>query len=107
MNNINTKKHKAIAIITMVATASILFLSSTNAHADEIITTPNQPQIDRQIVTTTYGMEWIGDVLGAIGNAAHPVDPKQVVDQLNGRYPRRGPVHSCPPGGTGGTPNAC
>ena len=21
------------------------------------------------------GMEWIGDVLGAIGNAAHPVNP--------------------------------
>ena len=30
------------------------------------------------------GMEWIGDVLGAIGNAAHPVNPRQVVDQLNG-----------------------
>ena len=53
------------------------------------------------------GMEWIGDVLGAIGNAAHPVNPRQVVDQLNGKYPRRGPVRSCPPGGTGGTPNAC
>ena len=22
------------------------------------------------------GMEWIGDVLGAIGNAAHPVNPR-------------------------------
>ena len=53
------------------------------------------------------GMEWIGDVLGAIGNAAHPVNPRQVVDQLNGKYPRRGSVRSCPPGGTGGTPNAC
>ncbi len=52
-------------------------------------------------------MDWIGDVLGAIGNAAHPVNPRQVVDQLNGKYPRRGPVRSCPPGGTGGTPNAC
>ena len=49
------------------------------------------------------GMEWIGDVLGAIGNAAHPVNPRQVVDQLNGKCP----VRSCPPGGTGGTPNAC
>ena len=53
------------------------------------------------------GVEWIGDVLGAIGNAAHPVNPRQVVDQLNGKYPRRGSVRSCPPGGTGGTPNAC
>ncbi|MCW8518464.1 ComC/BlpC family leader-containing pheromone/bacteriocin [Streptococcus macedonicus] len=53
------------------------------------------------------GMEWIGDVLGAIGNAAHPVNPRQVVDQLNGKYPRRGSVRSCHPGGTGGTPNAC
>lgn len=52
-------------------------------------------------------MEWIGDVLGAIGNAAHPVNPDQVVAQLNGKYPRRGPVHYCAPGGTGGTPNAC
>ena len=41
------------------------------------------------------GMEWIGDVLGAIGNAAHPVNPDQVVAQLNGKYPRRGPVHYC------------
>ena len=31
------------------------------------------------------GMEWIGDVLGAIGNAAHPVNPDQVVAQLNGK----------------------
>lgn len=53
------------------------------------------------------GMEWIGDVLDAIGNAAHPVNPDQVVAQLNGKYPRRGPVHYCAPGGTGGTPNAC
>lgn len=53
------------------------------------------------------GMEWIGDVLGAIGNVAHPVSPYQVVDQLNGKYPRRGPVRFCTPGGTGGTPNAC
>ncbi len=53
------------------------------------------------------GMEWIGDVLSAIGNAAHPVNPQQVINQLNGEYPRRGPVRSCPPGGTGGTPNAC
>ena len=53
------------------------------------------------------GMEWIGDVLGAIGNAAHPVNPDQVVAQLNGKYPRRGPVHYCAPEGTGGTPNAC
>ncbi|MEX2804542.1 ComC/BlpC family leader-containing pheromone/bacteriocin [Streptococcus sp. H31] len=63
---------------------------------------------DTQLSTVEGGvMEWIGAVLGAIGNAAHPVDPRQVVDQLNGKYPRRGPVRSCPPGGTGGTPNAC
>lgn len=42
-----------------------------------------------------------------IGNVAHPVNPDQVVAQLNGKYPRRGPVHYCAPGGTGGTPNAC
>lgn len=53
------------------------------------------------------GGHWIGDVLGAIGKLGKPVNPQQVVDQLNGKYPNRGPGSSCSPEGTGGTPNAC
>lgn len=44
-----------------------------------------------------------------IGNLGHfcPSDAERVIDQLNGWYHVRGPVHPCPPGGVGATPNAC
>lgn len=54
---------------------------------------------------TVIGGHWIGDILGAIGGAAHPVNPQKVVNQLNGR-PAVKP-RSCSPYGTGGTPNSC
>lgn len=115
------KKSKLVCLATAtLITSGFLFSTGINAHAEEVAVNPTQTQTTLSDIeadnNTIYdgehsiqerGMEWIGDVLGAIGNAAHPVNPQQVVDQLNGKYPHRGPVHSCAPGGTGGTPNAC
>lgn len=97
-------------------TSGILFFSGINADAEEVVSNSTQTQMTSSDNNAVYngepliqerGWEWIGDVLGAIGNAAHPVNPQQVIDQLNGKYPHRGPAHSCTPGGTDGTPNAC
>ncbi|GAB7305323.1 MULTISPECIES: hypothetical protein [Bacillota] len=117
MKFLKPKKYKVICLAaSSLMTSEILFFSGINADAEEVIANSAQIQnvlsdnstvYDGEPVIQERGWEWIGDVLGAIGNAAHPVNPQQVIDQLNGKYPHRGPVHSCVPGGTGGTPNAC
>lgn len=111
------KKRLLINGLTILASLSVFSsVIPVVAQADELASVPtstelvvSNDEINLADIREAGNWEWIGDVLGAIGNLGHfsPSDAERVLDQLNGRYPVRGPVHSCPPGGVGGTPNAC